>query len=112
MSDLVQRLTDDLNSALKRREALRVGVLRMLISKVKDAQIAQGRGEPLSEAQVQQVLATYAKQRAESAEAFAQAGRDDRRDRELQERDIVQSYLPQPLDDEGVRAVLRDIVAA
>lgn len=112
MADLVQRLNDDLKAALKGRDAARTGVLRMLLSKVKDAQIAQGRGEPLQEAQVVQILTSYAKQRQESAEAFEQAGRADLRDRELAERDIVRAYLPEPLDEAALRRVLQETIAA
>src|SRR5262245_54236952 len=99
MSELVSRLHADLQAALKAREEFRVAVLRMAVAKVKDAQIAQGRDAPLTEAQVVGVLASYAKQRAEAAEAFARAGRVDLRDKELRERDVVLAYLPKQLDD-------------
>ncbi len=112
MSDLVTRLNDDLKTALKARDEFRLGVIRMLVAKVKDLQIHQGRSEPLTEAQVIQVLASYAKQRADAAETFAQAGRLDVRDRELQEREIVLSYLPKQLDDDAVRTVVREIIAS
>ena len=112
MASLFERLQIDLRDALKARDTERLAVLRMLVAKVKDAQIEVGRDTPLSEDQILKVLASYAKQRSESAEAFAQAGRADLRDKELRERDIVAAYLPQPLDDDGVRAVLREIVAA
>jgi len=111
MSGLAERIAEDLKLALKAHDSFRVGVLRMLLSKVKDAQIAQGRSQPLSEAQVQQVLSSYAKQRAEAAAVFEQAGREDRHDEEMRERDVVLAYLPQPLDDEAVRAVLRQVIA-
>ena len=112
MSGLVERLNEDLKVALKARDPLRVGVLRMLLSRVKDAQIEQGRTEPLTEAQVLLVLSSYAKQRQEAAEAFAKGGRPDLHDQEMRERDVVQAYLPQQLDDEAVRQVLREIVAS
>ena len=111
MSDLVERLNEDVKGALKSRDTFRLGVLRMLVSKVKDAQIEQGRGEPLADAQVVQVLASYAKQRAETAEVFRQAGRADLHEKELRERDVVLAYLPKQLDDEAVRAVLREVIA-
>jgi hypothetical protein len=111
MSTLAERLNDDLKSALKSRDEFRVGVLRMMIAKVKDLQIEQGRATPLTDEQVIGVLATYAKQRQEAAETFAQAGRPDVHDRELRERDIVLAYLPRQLDDDAVRTVLREIIA-
>jgi uncharacterized protein YqeY len=109
---LVARLNDDLKTALKARDEFRVGVLRMVISKVKDLQIQQGRAEALTDEQVIGVLSSYAKQRQEAADVFAQAGRVDVRDRELRERDVVLAYLPAQLDDDAIRAVLREIIAA
>jgi hypothetical protein len=112
VATLAERLADDLKIALKARDELRTSVLRMLLAKVKDLQIEQGRGTTLTDAQVIGVLASYAKQRAEAAESFAQAGRPELRDQELRERDVVLAYLPQQLDDDGIRAVLREIIAA
>jgi len=111
MPTLVERLSEDLKSALKGRDEFRVGVLRMMIAKVKDLQIEQGRATPLTDEQVVGVLATYAKQRQEAADTFAQAGRADRSDQELREREVVRAYLPEQLDDDAVRAVLREIIA-
>jgi uncharacterized protein len=111
MLALVDRLQEDLKTAMKGHDEFRVGVLRMLIAKVKDQQIAQGRATPLTEEQVVGVLASYAKQRQETADTYAQAGRPDRRDLELRERAVVLEYLPAQLDDEAVRGVLREIIA-
>ena len=112
MSQLAERLNEDLKVALKSRDTFRVGVLRMLVSKVKDAQIEQGRADPLTETQIVQVLASYAKQRAEAAELFGQGGRSDLREKELREREIVLAYLPKQLEDDAVLAVLREVIAA
>jgi len=112
VSALVTRLQDDLKTALKARDEFRVGVLRMVIAKVKDLQIQQGRSEALTDEQVVQVLSSYAKQRQEAAQTFADAGRTDVRDKELRERDVVVAYLPAQLDDDGIRAVLREVITA
>lgn len=111
MPTLVERLSADLKSALKGRDEFSVGVLRMMIAKVKDLQIEQGRATPLTDEQVVGVLATYAKQRQEAADSFAQAGRADRSDQELRERKLVLAYLPEQLDDNAVREVLREVIA-
>jgi uncharacterized protein YqeY len=112
VSEIVERLNADYKTALKARDEFRVGVLRMLLAKVKDLQIQTGRDAPLADAQVTQVLASYAKQRAEAAETFKQAGRQDVHDKEMREREVVLGYLPRQLDDDAVRAVLREVIAA
>lgn len=111
MPALFDRLNADLRSALKAHDEFRLGVLRMLVAKVKDLQIAQGRATPLTEEQVIGVLASYAKQRQETADTYAQAGRADMRDQELRERAVVLEYLPAQLDDDAVREVLREVIA-
>lgn len=111
VSALVTRMQEDLKTALKAHDEFRVGVLRMVIAKVKDLQIQQGRDEPLTDAQVQQVLASYAKQRQEAAQTFADAGRTDVSDRELRERDLVLGYLPAQLTDDAIRAVVQEVIA-
>jgi uncharacterized protein YqeY len=111
MSPILERLKSDLNAALKARDTARVSVLRMLVAKVKDLQIAKGRDDVLGDDEVRQVLASYAKQRQEAAEVYAQAGRQDLHDQEMREREVVAAYLPQQLEDDAVRAVLREIVA-
>jgi uncharacterized protein YqeY len=111
VSEIVERLNADYKTALKARDEFRVGVLRMLLAKVKDLQIQAGRDAALTDAQVTQVLASYAKQRAEAAETFKQAGRIDVHDTEMRERDVVLAYLPRQLDDDAVRAVLREVIA-
>lgn len=111
MVDLLERLTSDLKDAMRARDALRVSVLRMLLTRLKEKQVEKGADAELDEAQVEQVLASFAKQRRDSAEAFEKAGRIDLRDKELQEREMVLSYLPEELDDDAIRAVVQEIVA-
>jgi hypothetical protein len=112
VASLLERLQDDLKNAIKARDQLRTGVLRMLRARIQEKQTEPGATSPLDDAAVQQILSTYAKQRRDAAEAFEAAGRLELRDRELQERDVVMSYLPEQLDDDAVREALRKLVAS
>lgn len=112
MASLQEQLQEDLKIAIKQRDAIRTGVLRMLRARIQEKQTEPGAEHPLSEEVVQQLLTTYAKQRRESADAFEAAGRAALRDRELQERAIVMTYLPEQLDDAAVRQALEEIVAS
>jgi len=112
MPSLVERIQSDMRDAMRARDELRTAVLRMLLSKLKDAQIQKGGArEPLTDEEALPVLASYAKQRREAAESFEKAGRADLAEREGRERDIVLSYLPQQLDDDAIRGALREIIA-
>lgn len=111
MASLLERLQEDLKTAIKARDEVRTGVLRMLRARIQEKQVEPGVDKPLDDDTIQQILSTYAKQRRDAAEAFEAAGRLELRERELQERDIVMSYLPEQLDDDAVREVLRSLVA-
>lgn len=111
MPNLMERIQADMKDAMRAHDELRVSVLRMLLSKLKDAQIQKGGArENLPDEEALAVLASYAKQRREAAESFEKAGRADLAEREGRERDIVLSYMPRQLDDESVRAVVREII--
>ncbi|UCE03295.1 MAG: GatB/YqeY domain-containing protein [Candidatus Latescibacterota bacterium] len=110
MAKLLERLNADLRDAMRARDALRTSVLRMLLTRIKEKQVEKGVDSPLDDKQIELVMASFAKQRRDSAEAFDKAGRTDLRDKEIREREIVMAYLPEQLDDAAVRAVLQEIV--
>lgn len=104
------RLTEDMKTAMKAGDKLRLSVVRMLLSELKNARIAQG--EDLDEGAEQKVLVGYAKKRREAVEAARAGARNEIADREQQEYDITMSYLPRQLTDDEVRAVIRRHVEA
>ena len=79
---------------MKQRDRTKVGALRMLDAALKNAEIEAGR--PLTEQEEQTILRRQLKQRDESAEAFRNAGREERAASESAEAEIVRSYLPEP----------------
>ena len=90
-----ERIQDDTKTAMKRRERIRVGALRMLDAALQNAEIEAGR--PLTEQEEQTILRRQLKQRDESAEVFRRAGREEQAASESAEAEIVRSYLPKPL---------------
>jgi len=108
---LRDRLQDDLKTAMLARDTLRTSVLRMLLTRVKEKQVELGVDQVIRDEQILEVLAAFAKQRRECAEAFESGGRIDLRDKEMQERDIVLGYLPAQMPDDDIRAVLRQVIA-
>ncbi len=102
---ILERLQEDMKAALRAGDRDRLGVIRMLIAELKNARIAEGRD--LEEADELRVLAAYAKKRREAAETARSAGREEHAQREMFELEVVEGYLPEPLDE----AALREIVA-
>ncbi|GAB4110509.1 MAG: GatB/YqeY domain-containing protein [Acidobacteriota bacterium] len=113
--NLKQRISEDMKSALKGGEKLRVGVLRMLNARILEREVelrsSRGRDYHLSDAEVIEVLAGYAKQRRQSIESYRQGGREDLAQREEAELALVQAYLPKPLSAAELTALVDRAIA-
>jgi hypothetical protein len=89
---LTERIQKDLTDAMKLKDELRLSVLRMVKSALKNKEIEKIR--PLDEAESLQVLQTLVKQRKESVEQFTKGGRMELADKETREIAIIETYLP------------------
>jgi uncharacterized protein len=112
---LKERIGEDMKAALKGREKDRLGVLRMMRAKILEVEVASreklGRDHEATDAEVVEALSSYAKQRKDSIEAFRSAGREDLASREESELAVVREYLPRPLEDAEVRAIVAQAIA-
>jgi uncharacterized protein YqeY len=107
---IIDRLKEDMKTAMKAGEKTRLGTIRMLMSELKNARIA--RGEDLTEAEEQKVLASYAKKRKESIEKYGEGGRQDLVDKEQEEYDITMSYLPEPMGEDELKKIIQKHIDA
>jgi uncharacterized protein YqeY len=105
-----EQLSEDMKVAMKSGDKLRLSVVRMLISELKNEKIA--KGAELDEASERRVLTSYAKKRKEAMDAARVGGREEIAQREQQELDITMSYLPKQLSDDELRAVVKKHVEA
>jgi uncharacterized protein YqeY len=108
---LADQLREDLTAAMKRRDELATSALRMAIAAVKEAAVSGKEARDLDDDEVLKVLAKQVKKREESAEAFRNAGRTDRADRELAEREVLAAYLPAALTPEELEAIVTETLA-
>ena len=93
---MYERLKQDLYAAQKERDALKVSVLRYLISAIKNKEIElRTSSEVLSDEHVLKLIKKQIKQRIESSEGFTKVGRSEDAARELSEKAILEKYLPQ-----------------
>ena len=109
MTSLSSRIEKDFITAYKAREQIRVGVLRMVKTALKNQQVELGR--PLEDPEVLDVLIRQLKQRQESIDQFTAAGRDEMAATEAAEAEIIRSYMPQPLTPEETEALVDAVVA-
>lgn len=108
---LADRIREDLTKAIKARDEMTTATLRMALSAIKVAEVSGTEGRTLNDDEVAGILAKEAKRREEAAEAFAAAGRQDRADRELAERDVLGGYLPEKMSREEIEGVVDEVLA-
>jgi uncharacterized protein YqeY len=109
---LAEQLRDDLTAAMKRRDELATSALRMALAAVKEAAVSGKEARDLDDDDIMQVLTKQVKRREEAAEAFRTAGRADRADRELAERDVLAAYLPAALTPEELQSIVDEVLSA
>ena len=103
-----QKLMDDLKQAMRSRDKLRLSVIRLVMSAVKNTEIA--RRADLSDTDILGVIAKEARQRQESIEAFKEGNRHDLVAREEAELAILQEYLPEQMTREEIIAAARRVI--
>lgn len=108
MAMLTDRITGDTREALKAGEGEKLATLRLVLSALQHA--AKEAKTPLTDDDAQAVLIREAKRRRESIDAFRKGGREDLAVQEAEELSIIEAYLPQPLSEEEVRALVARVV--
>lgn len=112
MGTLKDRLNDDLHTAMKARDELTTGTLRMALAAVRNAEVAGSEARALSDDEVLAVLTKESKKRREAATAFADAGRSEQADKERSEGEIIDRYLPKQLSDAEISELVAEALAA
>jgi uncharacterized protein len=110
-TSLKQRLHDDLNAAMKKRDELRLATLRLTLSAITKEEVAGTTARQLSDDEVLKVIGREAKKRREAAEAFEQGGRPESAEREKAEGEVLAEYLPKQLGDEELAEIVRGAIA-
>ena len=109
---LKQQIEDKLNSALKAKDKNTYPTLRLIISAIKDAEIA-GRSKnkkEITDSDVSAILKKMIKQRNESCEVYKKASRSELLENERKEMDVISVFLPKQLSDEEVKRVCQETV--
>jgi hypothetical protein len=106
---LSEQIQNDITQAMKARQEQRLSCLRMVKTALKNREVEK-RG-PLDDPECQQVLATLIKQRRDSIEQFAKAGRPELVDKETAEIAVIESYLPKAAGEEEIAATVRATLA-
>ncbi len=109
---LKQQLRTDLTTAMKARDKVRSGTLRMVLTAISEAEVSGTTSHELSDQQVLDVVIKEAKKRREAEEAFAQADRPELAEKERAEAAVLADYLPQQLSADEITALVAEAIAS
>lgn len=106
----VEEIRAALTDAMKRRDTVATAALRSALTAIREAEVAGAEKRELTSDDVEDVLAKQVKRREEAAEAFRDGGRADRAEQEEAERDVLAAFLPEPLSEDEVEAIIDEVL--
>lgn len=110
---LRERLTQEVKDAMRAGDKRKLGTVRMIQAAIKDKDI-EARGANRGAATEEEILALLQKmikQRQESAQVYAENGREELAAQEREEAEIIQGFLPKQLDEAETRAAIEEAIA-
>ena len=108
---LFDQISEDIKSAMKARDKVRLETLRNIKKVFLEAKTAPGANDTWADADALKIISKLAKQGKETAMTYTQAGRQDLADAELAQVEVLESYLPKQLSQEEIEAEVKKIIA-
>jgi len=106
---LIVRIEEELKTAMRARDQERTDALRLTLASLRSAEKEVQR--PLKEDEELHVLQRERKRRAEAAEAFRGGGREEQAAKEERELEIIQEFMPEPVEEEELERIIDDAIA-
>lgn len=111
MSSLKDQIQSDLTDAIKGKDQLRAGTLRMVLAAITNEEVSGKEAKTLNDQELMTVLNREAKKRKEASVAYVDAKRQDLADKENAELAVIQSYLPEALSSDALAKIISDAVS-
>ncbi len=108
---LKERLRNDLTQAIRSRDELTSGTIRMVLTAITNEEVSGKTARELSDVEIITVLSREAKKRREAAEAFETGDRPERAALEKSEGEVIAKYLPEQLSDEKLNEMIAEAIA-
>jgi uncharacterized protein YqeY len=105
---LKDRIKNDLKDAMRAKDIAKRDTLRNISAQIKQIEVDERR--EITDADVEKILMKYAKQREEAKVMFEKGGRSDLVEKEVAELEIIKAYLPEPLSDDELEQIVKDII--
>ena len=109
---LKKQIEEKLNEALKAKDKSTYPTLRLVVSAIKDAEIAartKGQKE-MSDSEIIAILKKMVKQRNESCEVYKKAGRSELLENEIKEIEVINSFLPKQISEEEAKKICQEAI--
>ena len=109
---LKKQIEDKLNEALKAKDKNTYPTLRLIVSAIKDAEIAgRSKGQKeIKDPEIIGILKKMIKQRNESCEVYKKAGRNELLESETKEINVINTFLPKQLSEEETRKICEEVI--
>jgi uncharacterized protein YqeY len=108
---LKEKLQADLTDAIRSRNEVVSGTVRMLLAAITNEEVAGKAAKVLTDVEIITVLSREAKKRREAVEAYTQAKRDDLAGKEKAEAAVIAKYLPEQLSEDEIKKLIADAIA-
>ena len=108
---LRDRFSEEMKTAMKAKDAKRLGTIRLMMADVQKQGIAN-KNENLSDDEILAVLARMIKQREDSATAYESGGRPELAAGERDEIVVIREFMPKQMSEEEARTAIREVIAA
>ena len=109
---LKEKLQTDLTQAIRSRDEVQSGTIRMLLAAITNEEVAGKAAKVLSDAEIITVLSREAKKRREAVEAYTQAKREDLANKEKAEAAVIAQYLPEQLSEDEIKKLIQEAIAS
>lgn len=105
------RLNDDLKSAMKNKDTLRLNTIRFVKKYIQELETSAGHNGEATDAEILKIISKLVKQGKDAAEQYKSAGRIDLYDVELAQVAILEEYLPKQLSEEEISIEIDKVMA-
>ncbi len=108
MSELKEKLKNDLKEAMKAKDSFKRDVIRFLMSAIKQVEVDERR--ELSDEDIMKIIQKSVKQREDAIAQYKEGGREDLVEKEQKEAEILKAYLPKQLSDEELKEIVKEVI--
>lgn len=105
------RLNDDLKSAMKSKDTLRLSVIRLVKKYVQELETSVGHNGEATDAEIMKIINKLVKQGKDSAEQYKSAGRNELYDEEMLQVAVLEKYLPKQMSEDEISVEIDKVMS-